>query len=82
MLSSSGLNAMSEAPRCPKCGSMAHQILSATSTCMGYSSFTDEDGKEHVHNPNAKRQNRQCRLCNHYFEHVSYSQCWCGWSAA
>lgn len=59
---------MAEDPiSCPYCGCLAHKISITSEHAMVFERFTDELGREHFHDPNARRQKRHCRGCGGEF---------------
>lgn len=42
--------------------------------------FHDEDGREHIHNPNAKTTGYFCSK-GHSWEAKYPNRCWCGWKS-
>lgn len=49
----------------------------SSSTCMGYEAYYDENGKHHVHNPNATTTEYSCSN-GHRWVKTIYPKCWCG----
>lgn len=72
---------MSDPIECPKCGSKAHDIGMSIMTVMMYRSYTDHEGKRHIHDPNERNECRTCSDCGIAFSVITYGKCWCGWSA-
>lgn len=66
-------------PICPKCEKAAWKSCvfehASSTTCMGgASTFRDEDGKHHIHDPNWTTTTYRCSL-NHVFQVASKKPC-------
>lgn len=61
--------------KCPKCDSLAANIGTSMSTCMGYSSYYDDDGNYVNNNPNITTRYYTCRKCGtSYFIREQYGK--------
>ena len=65
-------------PLCPKCQLSSTQFNSITNE-LAPTRFTDENGKEHVHENKVVYGNFRCANEHTWLERV-YQSCWCGWS--
>ncbi len=68
--------------KCPECVALGQrstvQDHGGSVTCMGFSSYYDEDGKRHSHDPNTRTMGYSCSNGHRWTERSSGS-CWCGW---
>ena len=54
------------------------RVMFETVTLVGYPTFRDEQGREHHHDANIKRQMLVCSR-GHSWSEESTGSCWCGW---
>jgi hypothetical protein len=66
---------------CPECVKEAKRSVvyvgASSVTCMMYEHYFDEDGKEHVHNPNTTSTHYSCSQ-GHSWVEGTRGKCWCG----
>lgn len=69
--------------KCPVCikegTTSTVQSLGGTRTLMGWTSYYDEEGNPHDHDPNATSSDYRCSN-GHGWSVSSKGSCWCGWS--
>lgn len=67
---------------CPACQAENQTSLvfpkGSTRTLLGFGAFFDEEGKEHVHDPNCEIHHYSCSR-GHKFSVRNQNTCWCGW---
>lgn len=67
---------------CPVCRKQCLKskvlVLGRMKTLIGFSSFYDESGKEHVHDPNTVTFWHKCSN-GHVWTVKGKKKCWCGW---